>query len=285
MNWSKTKNIFIICFLLLDVFLAYQLFLRQQSAQDQSSNQVQENFNEYVKDKNIKINTQLPDRNPSVHFLSGAYVNFTNSSDQDLQQKLTALAGPQKKPIQTFSFGTDKTILQSTFSSKVPFPKTQSGQQSFLTQYVYQGDNYRFWSYDKADQIYKFIQTYNGHPVFSMVNGKLNTLDVSLTKDGNYITGYVQSYITVKPGKPAKLGVQPMDALQKLWNNNKLQAIDQPTIEKMELGYINISENNDQPQTLSYLPAWYVEVKTKDVLNQYFVTGINGEIQSIDRGK
>ncbi|WEG12813.1 two-component system regulatory protein YycI [Pullulanibacillus sp. KACC 23026] len=288
MNWSKTKTIFIICFLLLDIFLTYQLISRQKGAQNQE-NSTQSSFSQYIKNKDIQINTTLPDTVGTLTFLSGSYQDFGNSSNKALSKALKALAGPAKKPVQMFTTDTQSTVLKSTFVNKVSVPETQTDQQTFLNEYVYMGDQYRFWSYDKDEKIYKFIQTYNGHPVFSITNGHLNTLDMTLDKSGKYITGYTQSFVNIKKEKSTKLGVQPMEAIQQLWEKNMLSPINKPVIQAVELGYINMSENSDQsqPQPFAYLPAWYIEVKTtatQDV-KRYFVTAITGRIQTIDGGE
>lgn len=284
MNWSKTKTIFIICFLLLDIFLAYQLVIRQKSAQNQVNNYTQSSLSQYIKNKKIQINTTLPDGNQSVTILSGTYQDFSNTTNLSLVQQLNALAGTKKTPVQTFTTAAQTTILKSTFVQKVPVPQTQADQQAFLKQYVYNGDQYRFWEFDKTKNIYRFIQTFNGHPVFSVINGKLNTLDVTLDKTGQFVIGYQQSFVNIKKEQSAKLGIQPMDAIQQLWDKNMLPITDKPIIEQMDLGYINLSENNDQTQALAYLPAWYVEVKTTKADKRFFVTGIYGRIQTISGG-
>jgi regulatory protein YycI of two-component signal transduction system YycFG len=277
-------TIFIICFLLLDIFLGYQLVLRQKSADDQVSNFTESSFSQYIKNKNIQINAPLPDGNQSVTFLSGRYLDFGEAGNKGLQQTLQQLAGPKKTPVQTFQVETPSTVIKSKFTNKVAVPQTQTDQQIFLKQYVYQGDQYRFWSYSKTQHIYKFIQTYNGHPVFSVINKKLNTLNLQTDSTGKWMEGYTQTFIDIKEEHQAKLNVQPMDAIQQLWDKNKIP-IDRPVIEQMELGYINLSENGDQSQSLAYLPAWYIEVKTNQAINHYFVTGIYGRIQTIDGGE
>jgi regulatory protein YycI of two-component signal transduction system YycFG len=278
-------TIFIICFLLLDIFLGYQLVLRQKSADNQVSNFTQSSFSQYIKNKNIQINAPLPDGNQSVTFLSGRYLNFGEAGNKELQQSLQQLAGPKKTPTQKFQVETPSTVIESTFTHRVAVPQTQTDQQLFLKQYVYQGETYRFWSYDKTQHIYKFIQTYNGHPVFSLINKKLNTLNLQTDPTGKWIEGYTQTFIDIKEEHQAKLNVQPMDAIQQLWEKNKIPVIDRPVIEQMELGYINLSENGDQSQSLAYLPAWYIEVKTNQAINHFFVTGIYGRIQTIDGGE
>lgn len=285
MNWSKTKTIFIICFLLLDIFLGYQLVLRQKIADDQVSNYTESSFSQYLKTSKIKINTPLPDGNQSVTFLSGKYLDFGAIGNKDLKVALQQLSGSKKDPVQKFQIETPSTVIKSTFRTKVAVPQTQSDQQLFLKQYVYQGDKYRFWSYDKAQHVYKFIQTYNGHPVFSVINKKLNTLILKTDDTGKWVTGYTQTFIIIKEEHQATLGIQPMDAIQQLWDKNKIPIIDRPIIEQMELGYISLSENGDVSQTLAYLPAWYIEVKTNHAIKHYFVTGIYGRIQTIDGGE
>lgn len=285
MNWSKTKTIFIICFLLLDIFLGYQLVLRQKSADNQVSNLTESSFSQYIKNKNIQINTPLPDGSQSVTFLSGRYLDFGDAGNKVLQQTLQQLAGPKKTPVQKFLVQTPSTVIKSTFMNKVAVPQTQTDQQLFLKQYVYQGDKYRFWNYDKTQHEYKYIQTYNGHPVFSVINKTLNTLNVQTDLTGKWVKGYTQTFIDIKEEHQAKLGVQPMDAIQQLWDKNKIPIIDRPIIEQMELGYINLSENGDQSQSLAYLPAWYIEVKTNQAIKHFFVTGIYGRIQTIDGGE
>jgi regulatory protein YycI of two-component signal transduction system YycFG len=277
-------TIFIICFLLLDIFLGYQLVLRQKSADNQVSNLTQSSFSQYIKNKNIQINVPLPDGNQSVTFLSGRYLNFGEAGNKELQQSLQQLAGPKKSAVQKFQVEMPSSVIKSTFTNKVAVPQTQTDQQLFLKQYVYQGENYRFWSYSKTQHIYKFIQTYNGHPVFSVINKKLNTLNLQTDPTGKWIEGYTQTFIDIKEEHQAKLNVQPMDAIQQLWEKNKIP-IDRPVIEQMELGYINLSENGDQSQSLAYLPAWYIEVKTNQAINHFFVTGIYGRIQTIDGGE
>lgn len=82
MDWGKTKNIFIIVFLILNLSLGYQLYLKNFNQLDdlQATNNDIEEINEKLKQQEIAITIDIPKEMPEMHFLQVKNNIFANHS-------------------------------------------------------------------------------------------------------------------------------------------------------------------------------------------------------------
>lgn len=82
MDWGKAKNIFIIAFLILNLSLGYQLYLKNfnQLEDIQATNSDIEEISEKLKQQEIAINIEIPKEMPEMHFLQVKNKVYANNS-------------------------------------------------------------------------------------------------------------------------------------------------------------------------------------------------------------
>lgn len=278
MNWSKTKTIFIICFLLLDIFLAYQMYDRQRESKKQLENFATDTID--IKNQKVRVKAELPDVENKVYFLTGAFVDF---DDVEVKKGLKALEGGSKLNFTTSDNG---RVLIATFKKPIKIPKTTEDQQTLLKKYMYRGGDYSYYPLpeDNRSGVLHFIQTFNGTPIFSVAaaTGELYTLDVYT--DGKNITGYKQVLLQTTPGELVSISKKPEEAINILSETNNLPITENPVIDTVELGYINTSSDINGDQKYPYIPAWYIGVKTDKGEKAFFVT-MDGRVIPFKNGK
>ncbi|MFC4619673.1 two-component system regulatory protein YycI [Camelliibacillus cellulosilyticus] len=270
MNWGKTKTIFIICFLLLDVFLSYQLYERQMNNEKQLG---ETGTSEVVNLGNIPQPT-APTVDQDVYTLNGSYLNF--EKDDDAKEKLKAIVGTKKSSNISLQTDAGGMVLHASFKKPIDVPANKNERQDFLAAYVYNGQDYKYWSFDKTKGVMRFIQQFKGNTVFSVDNGHLNTLDLTV-KNGK-ITGYVQTYFDAEQEEKVKISIKYEEALKSLFDNNLLFTSEVKEIEDGELGYFNITSNSDANSRLLYVPAWYIKVKSDSGEKEFFIKVDTGQV-------
>lgn len=101
MDWGKAKSIFIIAFLILNISLGYQLYLKNfnQLEDIQATKNDIEEISEKLSQQEITITIEIPKEMPEMHFLqvkNNVYANFSllnnsnnNDTDIDILQLIT----------------------------------------------------------------------------------------------------------------------------------------------------------------------------------------------------
>ncbi|TCP23434.1 regulatory protein YycI of two-component signal transduction system YycFG [Scopulibacillus darangshiensis] len=277
MNWSRTKTIFIICFLLLDLFLGNQLYDRHKNSQDFDvfpQNNVESNLG-----KNINIDTVLPEAKKNITVIKGQRMSFVNDTGE-LLDSLKRLEGPKGHVIQTIEAFDNGTVIQSTLKKPIPIPKKAANQQAALRNYVYKGNEYKYWKTDEKEHTITFVQTFNDSPVFIKERGNSNTLKVFV--DNGKITGYRQSYFTFSKAKNALDLISAEKAINNLWEKNELPVSLNPVVKDVELSYLNLIGDATLDKALFFMPSWHVRVKTNEGMKEFFVNATSGLIQTMD---
>lgn len=88
MDWSKAKNIFIVAFLLLNILLGYQLYLKQsENIQNYqwASNNIEE-LKKILKQRNINVKVEIPQEAPKLKFLNVKNIEISNYKDINLDK-------------------------------------------------------------------------------------------------------------------------------------------------------------------------------------------------------
>ncbi|MBM7645505.1 regulatory protein YycI of two-component signal transduction system YycFG [Scopulibacillus daqui] len=278
MNWSKTKTIFIICFLLLDLFLGYQLYERQVRNENYD-NLVQNSAEDILQKNNIKIDVPIPDvENKNITFLKGRSLKFVDSSG-DLIDDLKTLEGSKDNPKEKITAFKNGTLIEGTLSKPVPVPKNKSEREDFLNQYIYKGSDYSYWKLDEENHMMLFVQKYEDKPVFIKDRKDINILQL-LISDGK-VTGYRQTYFKFKKTNQLDI-INPTTAINNLWSKNVLPVSEHPKIKKIQLGYYNLVGDVNTNQPLIFVPVWYFKVKTDSGQHEYFVNAVSGSVQPTD---
>ncbi|WP_028978112.1 two-component system regulatory protein YycI [Sporolactobacillus terrae] len=267
MNWSRTKSIFIICFLLLDVFLVFEMYMRQQD----------ENFVNYHDESqryNYKLETVIPTMPQDITFLRGTRMDWSRNKDQLVQ---VAAKGKVREK-QGFALDQNNLQLVSTFKRPISIGHIDSEDvQQDLLGNVYQGQEYKYWPFTSSSTEIKFAQTYRGRPVYISTRNKLQMLDFTI--EDNKVTGFKQSYFSLTE----KNKVDPINAEQainSLAERTDLVGYNRLHIKAIELCYLNtVGDESSEP--LIFVPAWHFVVHTVNGTSDYFVNAVSRNVLTI----
>ena len=139
----------------------------------------------------------------------------------------------------------------------------------FMNQYVMNGNQYEYWSYDKKDNKIIFIQTYEGYPIY---NNKFGCVEILLDEDQQAI-GYLQTMledITWIGGEKNSVVLSALEALKIIGEKDiELEAV---TISDVKIGYYTYVPLTGMQV---FAPTWYFAF---DNGHYYFVNAIEGQI-------
>ncbi|MCQ6265041.1 two-component system regulatory protein YycI [Fictibacillus sp. WQ 8-8] len=264
MDWKKTKTIFILTFLILNIFLGYQL--SQKMDKSNLKYLSEQPLEKRLADNNIDYKDSLPQSYKDHQTLiSGQRAPFSANEIKSKTSKLD-------------SSSTDTTLI---FNLKKPLELDKNDLvkdvSQFLKDDVYRGDEYRFYKKDTKNHKIWFTQIYQGQPLFFDTNDDTNRPSGMVMFEWNekgYLTRYTQTFISVyRQGTPQEI-ISPMKALGSLFNTQHLSSGDK--INKIVLGYYSLANVED---VQVYAPTWSIE--TEDA--HFLVNATDSSIQEIDR--
>ncbi|ADU32530.1 two-component system regulatory protein YycI [Evansella cellulosilytica] len=254
MDWSNTKTIFIIIFLFLNVFLAYQLMEKQQHSH--FSELLHESMQELLQE-NIEINVSNPEEPITGSPILGSLQSFNEETlhfDRQIQD------------IEIFG-----QMLSSQLVSPYPLNRDtiELGVETFLQEYVYRGEQYRFHRFDEEDNVIHLQQLYEGNPISNQEQESHIKLFMN---DDFEIQSYQQEYWVISEGERQQEILLPLEAIERLYIEGKIPR--DTVIDYVELGYYSLLPSIGQNQV--YTPMWKVEVNDTFQL----VDAIDGSITS-----
>lgn len=257
MDWNRTKTIFIVTFLLLNLFLTWQLV--ETNNANQMNLITEATIQEKLKENNVNIEVELKEVEISSPLIVGKSVPF--------EQDNLILANQQ---IDIVEERTIYSVLEK------PFPLTNDqfdiDLQQFLTGYVYKGGDYRYDNYDPQTKKVTLYQSYEGKMAYTLEEGPL-TLQLD---DELQIISYEQRYFEFEeqPGKEPEL-LSSLKAIEKLWTD-QLIGMNQ-TITDVQFGYYNFFSPAGDVQV--FAPMWRVTVGEEI----YLVHAINSSVQKLSK--
>ncbi|MBM7653819.1 two-component system regulatory protein YycI [Neobacillus cucumis] len=253
MDWSKIKTIFIITFLILDVYLLFQ-FMKMRDA-NKYEVITETSFQDKLKADEIKY-VELPKTPIKDQYLSAKPKTFTKSDIAKLKgQKATST-----EPSTTLDVMLNEPIqLSSKFEP--------SDLASFLKENILYGDHYQFWEKNDKKHTITYFQQNENYPLYENVNGMI-TFNIN---EENQITSYQQTYLDDIEKLTAKEEIlEPLKAIETLHQKGDLRPKSEIT--KVELGYSTLIQLTAS-QVLA--PTWRIVVNGKENL---FVNAFEGQI-------
>jgi regulatory protein YycI of two-component signal transduction system YycFG len=254
MDWSKIKTIFILTFLILDVYLLFQ-FMKIRDA-NKYEVITEASFEEKLKADEIEYDIALPKDPIQAQYLSAKPKVFTKEDVKELEQQTVVLKG-----IGTTLFSTlDKPLrLSSKFE-----PAELS---AFLKDHVLFGDDYQFGEESKKNKTITYFQQTGNFPLYQNINGMI-TFKID---EDNQIVSYEQTFLEEMEKLTAKEEIlRPLKAIETLHQKGMLKS--KSRITKIELGYSTLIQLAAS-QVLA--PTWRFEVDGKESL---FVNAFEGQI-------
>lgn len=260
MDWSRAKTIFIITFLLLNIFLGYQL--NEKKTASNINFTAEATLQERLSEMNITIAVELFEEQ-----LTGTYISGTTELSLE----------PEISPNQQIVLVEDEFI---TVELEEPFPLLQ-GEKSihvqakeFIVAHVVHGEEYRYSHFDSGLMQIYFYQTYEGKKVDNYESGRL-PLMLQLDDEMNVIS-YEQNYLTIQPihpqGKEQEV-ISSIKAIEKLFNAQLIPPDSKIT--KVEWSYFSFFKPHGEVQV--FAPMWNIGVNDQ----VYYVNAIDGAIQNI----
>lgn len=271
MEWNKTKTIFILAFLVLDIFLGFQYFEKRST--DHFAIIEKTDTLEEMKADGIKYGN-LSDEAKIGYRITAEKKQFTKKDVNELADQKAKSTFPK----------TDKddpvTLLEMTFTKPVALLKKdmKSAAANLVNQRLLDGKNYKLWSIDEETGKIVFFQTYKGKYIFqeglddSETIGKI-TLDLN---DKNEVVSYQQSMVTSINEVRKETLVPALETVKDLYTQNMLS--QNTTVKKVELGYYT---QYPGASTQVMVPVWRVELEgvsasSKKKAEEYLINAIDG---------
>ena len=263
MDWSRAKTIFILTFLLLNIFLAYQLNGKRDASN--ISLLAEATLQERLSEMNITISADLHDEQLTGTYISGA-------SEVSLETMIAS--EKQNQEVLGIDDEVVTVILKEPYSLINSEPNIGAQVKEFILHHVINGEEYRFSHYDKElSQVY-FFQTYEGKKVDNYESGRFALL-IQVDEDMQIVM-YEQNYLTIQPIHPQgreQEVITSIKAIEKLFNEQLIPP--DSIINKVELSYFSFFKPLGEVQV--FAPMWNIGVNEQI----YYVNAIDGAIQNI----
>ncbi|AQY52126.1 hypothetical protein PWEIH_10173 [Listeria weihenstephanensis FSL R9-0317] len=256
MDWKKTETIFIIAFLILDIFLLV-LFIDSRMASSPTP-LVSQTLDEKLKSENITYG-KIPSNPETGSYLSTEPIAFSQSDIDTLKgQKINLQNGNQR----IFSFLTKPV--------KIDPEKYGADLAPLLKSDIFKGDKYIYWSYDKDKYEMTFNQKIDSRPVLFNTDGQI----VFHLNKNNEVVSYTQTMLgDTQLFDNQDDVISGTDALEVLHQHGDLK--QNSKILNTTLGYYNLVS---LPSSDVYLPVWAFEVKHDKKTTFLLVNGLEGSV-------
>lgn len=272
MQWGQIKVLFILSFLILDLYLLQQFLDKQKEAEvGNISLSESEGVEMEIENSGITIGSDaLPADTPDVPTIKSE--NKNNFSEEILSQ-IETLEDEGKQDIKI-----SNNILKSTL--KDPVKVNEDNVIEKVDQVVPFSDQYSYWGWNEEKKAILFFQKANGKTVYFNQGGFLQVL----VQDGE-ITGYLATLLSFSDistsstqEKKTKL-IEPYTIIKHLLEEGKIDSGDRIT--KMKVGYHNNINLNpwEERGPQAFAPTWKIMVNSDQF---YFVYATDGKIIDIN---
>ncbi|PLR79991.1 hypothetical protein CVD25_19800 [Bacillus canaveralius] len=258
MDWSRIKTIFILTFLVLDIYLTYE-FLKFRD-----ENKFELSTETSIEDKLAADEIDYPDfpKDPiRDQYLSAKPKYFSKEELQSLSGQNTFVEG-----------STIQVVLKEPVKLSKEFKPAD--MNSLLKNNVLHGSDYEFWEKNNDEGTITYYQKYKEKYLYKNTNGSL----VFLLNDQNEIFSYTQTYLEeIEELTEQEEVLKPLKAIEALYQKGMLPP--ESEITKVELGYYTL-EQLSASQVLT--PAWRVVVNDEE---SFFVNAFEGQIIQLSDGE
>ena len=252
MDWNKTKSLFIIVFLILDIFLLYQ-FVNYKAAKLEVNKVT--TLDEKLTEAGIDY-ASIPSGSVTEKTISAKAKVFTEKDIGKLKYQNAAL-GDENTIISTF----DEPITIGTREAKY------YELEAFLEKNITAGSSYEFWR--KEDQKIIYSQVYNNRMLFNNPNAQI----VFQLNNKNQVVGYEQTMLDHIEEFNENQAIKPaVEALGSLLTAGYL--VNDSKVTDSELGYYTLVEVTES-EILVLVPTWHFKVNGQE---DYFVKGTDSEV-------
>ena len=256
MDWSKTKTIYIVVFLILNAFLLYQYINKNTASNYEYFSK--SSIEEELKENEITYPT-LPNQAIKEQYLNAMSKQFTNDELKKLKNQTVSHINDQK--------------LFSVFNKPFLLGDNQHSEalDAFVKENVLYGEDYRFWKVDESTNSIIYYQVYDGKVIFNNSHAKL----VLFLNNSHQVTSYEQTYLeNIEQFNEEQEVLQAIKAITVLYNKGYIPS--KSHITRVELGYYDLIQ-----LTSSHVlrPVWHIVLDEED---DFFVNAFDGQIIQVD---
>ncbi|NTU25608.1 WalRK two-component regulatory system regulator WalI [Bacillus tequilensis] len=280
MEWNKTKSIFIVAFLILDIFLGYQFFQKWQATSK-----------EYEVIKNDVEHDMKADHITYEALNKEATEGYRITANQKAFTKEDIEALKDQKPLMDMPSDDHKvTSLKMKFANPIALSKKniEDDAQALVSSNIQDGEKYKLWKVDKSKKEIIFFQTYEGNYIYQKTDNSSNMIGqvVLHLNDKNEVVSYDQTTLeTFKQIQKESL-ITEMDAVELLYYQNQLK--EYCTIKSVKFGYV---AQYPLTSTQVLAPVWRITVEydkkvngEKKTVQEYFtVNALESTILDTDQ--
>ena len=253
MDWSRAKNVFIMIFLILDIFLISQ-FIIQKS--ENTYDLIQDTpIDQQLKADKIQIKTELPLKPTKASYVEADAMVFQAN-------EISSLSG------QSIEILNDNILIKSQLTSPYPLKKDWkvADVDQFLKNYVYYGDQYKYYQYDKDKNMITYYQLHKNQMFYKNASGQVQLV----LNDKNEIVSYSQTMLDdIKEISKQEI-ITAHEAMTILYNKGLLDVGS--NITNIKLGYYTLVPIKSS-QLLA--PTWCFTIDDK---RDYFVNAVEGHV-------
>lgn len=263
MQWSQIKTIFILCFLVLNIYLALQFFDKREQTDVSILERHESTLEDQLEAENITYG-DLPEEDLEESFISVGQKTF---SDEEISM-LNKLKNQKSTTV------INKNLIISQYDKPIGFSSNQSNKE--IEEYVkgtfIYPEEYEFWNWNKELNVLIFFQKKMDRPVYFNQNG----LVLVFLDKNDELKFYVQTMLgDASTRRDRQSLIQPIKAIETLYDNNELYSGD-------DIGPVDIGFHTRVPLANGvqvFVPTWKVTVNKE---KSYFVNAMEGFIFSSD---
>ena len=262
MQWGQIKTLFILCFLILDIYLLMQFLDKREQADLGILEQQDTSIEEQLEDDEIVVGP-LPDEEYEETFISVRPKVFT----EEEYDELLALDGQKSIMIH-------KNFILSQFEESIQIPEnvTEEELEGLINQTIIFPESYTFWDWNKRTNLLIFFQKEGDRPIYYNQNG----LILVYLNDNNEALFYTQTMLGEAESRAEKKRlIKPIKAIETLYNNNELHSGDEIT--EVNIGFHTRIPLDSGIQV--FAPTW--KIRVNDEIN-YFVNAMEGYVFASD---
>lgn len=237
MQWSQIKTLFILCFLILDVFLLHH-FINNPKTEYESADV-------FPREENLRINVNGLDNVPEDFPTEAAMLHAQRKefTEKDITE-IGELPDQRNMVI-------DDHLILSEFDS--PLDIDVEADTEKLSTYIWDLDKYNYFGKDEKTNTHIFFQEID-RPIYFNQSGVL----LIQMNEENEAVRYAQTILEKIEEQPTDEINKPLDAVSVLYFSNEyIQSGDEITSE-VTLGYHNLLPLPNGAQVLA--PTWEIEV-------------------------
>ncbi|WP_226668677.1 two-component system regulatory protein YycI [Metabacillus litoralis] len=261
MEWSKTKSIFILAFLILDIFLAIEFYELQYKSNYEIMKEA--TIEEKLAVENITY-SKLPDIEGKSFYITAKSKEFTF---EEVPKDQTLILTNTSNPFRSLKVKLNKPI-------PVPESNLENRINQLLKDYVNFGDKYKYWYTDEQTNSIICIQRYNGRNIFQSKDDHIGMVKF-IVNENNEIVSYEQSMLEdIKEVEEKESAVPALKAIEALYNKNYLTTNSE--VKNIQYGYYTHIPLTNQ-QILA--PTWHIIVETDtNERKDFYVNALEGDV-------